>query len=1685
MPIPAITDFLYPLQWNLQLMDVENAWNELYSMNPNIALGDSSIIIAVVDNGIHSTTVNGVTKAVHPDLEGNAPGLGTPKVVAFLNSPAISNFFNNDQPLSNHGSSVACIISGAANGQGTVGVAPNTRLIGIIKPILTNGTLASDLPDIFRWSTGLKSYQSNLLSEGASIINFSLEYIEESDYIAANQIAADKSIRDTWDAVDDITSFGRSGLGALLLAGAGNGEYNAISGKIEGVDLIKGTRLGIYKKVICVGATKYTAPNVAATPTESIADYSNFGPQLDLVAPAGIAGSPPPGSNFIPNQAFTTFTGSNFNGGNCTGTSDFQLTLKNNVTANPALDAELRVDSLEGIFPGQSILIHSSNAFTSKKVDMVIVKDIQTDTGTPPNKIITTPLRFNHNINDLLSVGTQITKLTLAANSTDSSITVNNTFGFYVTQEIIIGNLSGTHETKIINAIDPVNNTLSFATGLSGAHALGSIVISKAKFETVYVQTYVSNSILEVTAGSGLFNGQKIGVEVPTINTVLHGGKNINFYEEYTLTRSTMDTSGAFALLLDRNMTAIHTVNSSVIRARYGHYTSEFTGTSAATPFVSGVAALVLSAKPNLNWLEVRDFLRTTADKIGSLAYSPAGQLGRNDYYGHGRVNAHNAVLAAKNYSYDHRDLMIRDFIGDAGLIPTTVTVDSPDIWVRNLPDTTYSPPANYNTAGPHQTPVLSVDKKIYVRVKNIGTTLASIEGAEVRCFIAFTNDVDPTFLFPDYWKENLNAAGGENVQFIGSKELTSVNSLADTTITIDWLSSFQISNPNNLNAYLLVHISPFDRGVTANTVQANNNLTYKPLTFSATKYKSGTGTGSLQKVVPVDTDGTPETLPFEIELDNTKIAFANNIEINATITYRDATPVDNVTFKYNGSSWAFVTAPASPWILLNAPVLSGSTAGGNQELTVFNGSLTLDNTVLSVAFSTKQYDGSAAIISSEPYALNVVFNFPEPADGISAEQKTTIYTFTDFDQLPVQTGLNNFGPVSSALTTEYRTWNAFTGISSGTVLKAYAVTNGEFFIQEITGNANAINLILKPDNQPDNKIGLVKYYVYRGLRKDSFLQSSGQVLPSSTSGMSELLTRMWAVRTILDTESAITDVIYRSDLGLDETGTLTPTPGTTLVEDFFDTYVFQKLSPGMHIGNFYTAGDYGVQVIVEGPNYKPTLDDLKVLDHKAIITYAPGQPTFAGNAEEDIKSKIDREKILSFVDSAAYFGLLAHGNIELKKSSGSTTIKNDAAQVNNEIIVKFATKNKVYVDIRNELNNSLNFYGSYSDTTLPTKVAVLNFNNTTNTMVPKEYHTEGWPILTLSTADFTAGTGDFIKAKFELPQGDNLYPGLFLSGASFFADGLNYKNKFQVLTTASSYTNAFELSIGNLGSPATVLPFIIKLSYTRRYDIDNLPAIPSVLTRPWKDDYLDNILCINETNITPPSSDPTYIKSAKWNTYSELKYIGWTSLKGFDLAIRSGVAKESIGNTLYCFSYGASELEDATSFSGTHSNLVLEKGLSTLHSVFYALKEKTIIDFSYYEIPVSSANIKTINVASNNDNLSIDILNKSGDDFFSVSLDSTSYASIQSAISTNFLANATVYLVAYNHQLNADNLNYPYYVFEIGLNAVSQTSNNVSRINTTIKVYSINGKNYFTEAYADALKTLIDTNANNYNDYI
>jgi len=110
-----------------------------------------------------------------------------------------------------------------------------------------------------------------------------------------------------------------------------------------------------------------------------------------------------------------------------------------------------------------------------------------------------------------------------------------------------------------------------------------------------------------------------------------------------------------------------------------GDYFSKFNGTSASTPNVSGVAALLLAHNPALSSDEVQEILEETADKIDIYPYDTPETNGYyNTRLGYGRVNAHAALQELNGNDYTPPMIAftpLPDFVdGTAQTLAVTIT---------------------------------------------------------------------------------------------------------------------------------------------------------------------------------------------------------------------------------------------------------------------------------------------------------------------------------------------------------------------------------------------------------------------------------------------------------------------------------------------------------------------------------------------------------------------------------------------------------------------------------------------------------------------------------------------------------------------------------------------------------------------------------------------------------------------------------------------------------------------------------------------------------------------------------------------------------------------------------------------------------------------------------------------------
>lgn len=182
---------------------------------------------------------------------------------------------------------------------------------------------------------------------------------------------------------------------------------------------------------------------------------------------------------------------------------------------------------------------------------------------------------------------------------------------------------------------------------------------------------------------------------------------------------------------------------------------------------------------------------------------------------------------------------------------------------------------------------------------------------------------------------------------------------------------------------------------------------------------------------------------------------------------------------------------------------------------------------------------------------------------------------------------------------------------------------------------------------------------------------------------------------------------------------------------------------------------DFSIEVIVSGPAPEPTIGHAKCVDsgvHKFTATEHVIDVTGIVDANE---LKYRREEILNFLDPVTFYGSMLgdKGSRELTFKSyqlspapaGSAIASSASIYPNNssyytEILSKFANENRVYLDIRNENNFSLNFHLEYPGSNLKFD---LNFSRSNQLTTPSytsfSYETNSWPIKIFSSTEATA----------------------------------------------------------------------------------------------------------------------------------------------------------------------------------------------------------------------------------------------------------------------------------------------------------------------------------------------------------
>lgn len=497
-------------------------------------------------------------------------------------------------------------------------------------------------------------------------------------------------------------------------------------------------------------------------------------------------------------------------------------------------------------------------------------------------------------------------------------------------------------------------------------------------------------------------------------------------------------------------------------------------------------------------------------------------------------------------------------------------------------------------------------------------------------------------------------------------------------------------------------------------------------------------------------------------------------------------------------------------------------------------------------------------------------------------------FFFTEPSKLNDQIAAQAFGAVDE---NQFRIGNMFSATADA---KAFAITDGLVLVQQI-GTTNKYNIVLKPSQQPDLSLPKIDYIIYKGIKKSSIITGS-KVAAASKNDLTSVIhagAQQWYAADGLSVPS--TEPAANTSLGLGYSATNSD-PDFVIEDSATLDSVFYSSNAitlpfafgGNYIGDFDSSGEIGIVVVFEKIGYKPTFKIARELQSTMTFDPLPSSPSNA----EIFKRKNEKERVLSYADSTAFFG--AFNGLGIKVFDGSAFVSKNGDELYNEVVSKHFNKNIIYLDIRNDSDDFFNYYENYGDT------IEWSLDNSEN-MVSVDYlRNDKWPILTI---DDTSGSSEFSAGninkviKVAVQRGDNEIPLLYYKRA--FKNDLGFelpKGKDRFLTpTIEDDKVSFEHIVPYVTAGRANANYF-QLRNIRRVKNNEDPAdnFPTQGFSIPKNGHLDGLFPIFDMTVPfDESTDRCYSK-----IYYDVSFIDKENVNGAQYTANLGIGKDTLITT-------------------------------------------------------------------------------------------------------------------------------------------------------------------------------------------
>lgn len=348
--------------------------------------------------------------------------------------------------------------------------------------------------------------------------------------------------------------------------------------------------------------------------------------------------------------------------------------------------------------------------------------------------------------------------------------------------------------------------------------------------------------------------------------------------------------------------------------------------------------------------------------------------------------------------------------------------------------------------------------------------------------------------------------------------------------------------------------------------------------------------------------------------------------------------------------------------------------------------------------------------------------------------------------QLAPQAPIDRYGADSTDPTNFYNITSRFQLVNEA---KAFACVKGMMIVQQSVVDNSLVNLIIKPSDSLTIPLN-VKYYIYRGIKKDSLISGTNIVPAAATNN--ELIARIWAKTPVPSSYAA-------GVLGFDN-NTIIGTSNVDVIYNSSHAPIKATLvNENEWIGTFTKDYKIGFEVILDSDRFNVTLDYIRAERYQVNVT------GLVGFAE-----RFKREEVLYFMDPVALFGMHYTSGVHFSEYSAGKVTDITVSQpqthtkyIFSKLLEPFSTKYRVYFDVRSEKGYSYNYYQNYADSITNDSIQV---GYGTVVPTPQEYNTNDWPIIWIDNPQTTAQNTNTIRIKLRID--DNTKPIIYIENKDF-----------------------------------------------------------------------------------------------------------------------------------------------------------------------------------------------------------------------------------------------------------------------------------------------------------------------------